>query len=192
MEKYLPLFRIHFPELTESSDRIYLKAIQPSLVGFDFYGICYNSFIMSEESAVPVIEENIDVAPEVQPEKKSKTWLIILVGAVIVTLVVGGIILLAQDSTDTPKVRDIFLIFMALESIVIGAALVLLVIQLASLINLLQNEIKPILKSTTDTVNTLKGTTEFLSENLANPVIKLNSSAAGLRKLIDLIGLFKK
>jgi amino acid permease len=77
---------------------------------------------------------------------------------------------------------------MAFESLIIGAALVVLVIQIAALINLLQNEVKPILQSTSDTVNTLRGTTEFLSENLIEPVIKLNSYLAGLRKFFDLFG----
>jgi hypothetical protein len=81
---------------------------------------------------------------------------------------------------------------MALESLLIGAALVVLIIQLASLINLLQNEVKPILKSTTETVNTLRGTTEFLSENLVEPVIKLNSYMAGLKKFFDLFNIIRK
>jgi len=130
---------------------------------------------------------------ETAPVKKSKTWLYILIAVVIVGLLVTGIVLLATaDVSTTSMVRDIFIILMALESIVIGVALVILVIQLASLINLLQNEIKPILKNTSETVNTLKGTTTFLSDNLATPVIKLNSSVAGLRKLLDLIGLFRR
>lgn len=144
-------------------------------------------------------ENNTLVAAEEKEEnefaqvKKSKTWLYILIAVVVVGLLVTGIVLLATDDTGaTPIVRDIFIILMALESIVIGAALVILVIQLASLINLLQNEIKPILKNTSDTVNTLKGTTAFLSDNLATPVIKINSSVAGFKKLLDLIGLFRK
>ena len=88
--------------------------------------------------------------------------------------------------------RDIFIIFLALESLVIGAALVVLIIQLASLINLLQNEVKPILKSTNETVNTLRGTSAFLSENLVEPVIKLNSYLAGLKKLFDMFGINRK
>ena len=127
------------------------------------------------------------------PVKKNKTWLYILIAVIIIGLLVTGIVLLATaGNTTTTMVRDIFIILMALESIVIGVALVILVIQLSSLINLLQNEIKPILQNTSDTVNTLKGTTTFLSDNLATPVIKLNSSVAGLRKLLNLIGLFRK
>ena len=81
---------------------------------------------------------------------------------------------------------------MAFESLVIGAALVILIIQVAGLINLVQNEVKPILTATSETVNTLRGTTEFLGENLVNPVIKLNSYLAGLRRVVNLFGLKKK
>jgi amino acid permease len=84
-------------------------------------------------------------------------------------------------------VRDIFIIFMALVFLLLSASLVILIIQLATLINLLQNEIKPILESTHETVNTLKGTTTFLSNNLVEPVIKLNESLAGLKRFFDLI-----
>ncbi len=80
---------------------------------------------------------------------------------------------------------------MALMTFVIGLALVILIIQVADLTNLLKNEIKPILNSTTDTVNTLKGTVRFMSDNLTEPVIKLNESLAGIKKILQLFN-FKK
>ena len=64
-----------------------------------------------------------------------------------------------------------------------------LVIQVANLINLLQNEIKPILDSTNETVSTLRGTTEFLSDNVVEPVIKMNEYFAGLQQALKVIGL---
>jgi hypothetical protein len=116
---------------------------------------------------------------------------IILGGLVVVALVVLAIIGLMQSDEQTAKIRDIFIIFMAFESLVIGAALIILVIQVASLINLLQNEVKPILDATNETVNTLRGTTTFLSENLVEPVIKLNSYLAGLRRFFQLFSFRK-
>ncbi len=101
----------------------------------------------------PTVEEN-----ETQPVKKSKTWLFILIAVLLVGTLVAGIVILAiQGEETTSTVRDIFIILMAVESMVIGFALIILVVQLASLTNLLQNEIKPILKSTSETINTLKG-----------------------------------
>lgn len=88
--------------------------------------------------------------------------------------------------------RDIFIIFMAIQSILIGLVLVILILQVARLINLLQNEIKPILDSTNETVSTLRGTAEFLSDNLASPVIKLNEYLAGLTQVLAILGLGKK
>jgi hypothetical protein len=76
---------------------------------------------------------------------------------------------------------------MALESLVIGVVLVILVVQLAILINLLQNEIRPIIHSTNDTVNTLRGTVVFLSDNLAEPVIKLNEYLAAAKRFFELL-----
>ncbi|MES0361694.1 MAG: hypothetical protein ABUK20_12315, partial [Anaerolineales bacterium] len=66
------------------------------------------------------------------------------------------------------------------------------IVQLATLINLLQNEIIPIVESTNETANTLRGTAVFLSDNLSEPVIKLNQYMAGLMKLTELIGITRR
>ena len=103
-----------------------------------------------------------------------------------------AIFFLLQPSTPTDRIRDVFIIVVALESLVIGVALIILIVQLASLINLLQNEVRPILRSTTDTVNNLRGTVEFLGENVVEPVIKLNGYLAGMTRVIELMGFNKK
>jgi len=125
--------------------------------------------------------------------KSGKTWIIVLVGILVIALIVTGIIFLSQSSAEqTGKLRDIFIIFMALESLLIGIAIIILIIQLAILTNLIQNEVKPILNATQQTVKTLKGTTVFLSNNLVEPVMKLNEYLAGLKKVLDIIRITKK
>jgi hypothetical protein len=145
--------------------------------------------------------ENIPELPSPEEEAayqatvRKQRWIIAgIISAVILILAGIGVAVyfLLQPGSPTSTIRDIFIIFMAFESLIIGAALVVLIIQVASLINLLQNEVKPILQSTSETVNTLRGTTEFLSENLVEPVIKLNSYLAGLRKFFDMFGLNRK
>ena len=121
-------------------------------------------------------------------EDGSKKYLIIaiVVSIIILALIVVATIFLVrpENSAMTEQLRDVFIIFMALTSLILGIALVVLIIQMAVLINLLQNEIKPILDSTTETVNTLKGTTQFISNNITEPVIKLNQYLAMFKKLI--------
>lgn len=132
--------------------------------------------------------ERIDAQPELTSEKKP--ILAIVIGALIlVGLIVGLFFLARAEGQVVSQVRDIFIILMALMMVVIGVALVVLIIQLANLTNLLQHEIKPILNSTTDTVNTLKGTVRFLSDNVSEPVIKLNESLASIKKLVDIFRL---
>ncbi|MBL7162935.1 MAG: hypothetical protein ISS57_10045 [Anaerolineales bacterium] len=146
------------------------------------------------ENEIIVTENNTETDPTPE-EMKSQTGVLIGIGigtVVLIALVVVSVIFLLNPTTDTARFRDVFIIFMALESIVIGLALIILIIQIARLINLLQNEIKPIINSTNETVSTLRGTTQFLSDNLVEPVIKLNEYLAGLGHLARFIKPKKK
>lgn len=139
--------------------------------------------------------EEIELTASSPKTKGQSTGIVIgLVASILLLLglITAAVYGLMQNADTTAQIRDIFLIFLAFESLVIGAALVILVIQLASLINLLQNEVRPILEATSETVNTLRGTTEFLSENLVEPVIKLNGYLAGLQRTLEMLGLKKR
>ena len=128
-----------------------------------------------------------------QDQKMKRIMIAVIVGAIILLILLGvAIFFLLQPGTPTDRIRDVFIIVVALESLVIGVAMIVLVIQLASLINLLQNEIRPILHATTETVNTLRGTAEFLGESVVEPVIKLNGYMAGLYRMLELMGVKKK
>ncbi len=142
---------------------------------------------MTELTQEMTPEEEAEYRAALRKQRWTMAGIIVAVILVLAGIVVAVIALTKYPAVAT-NVRDIFIIFMAFESLIIGAALVVLVIQIASLINLLQNEVKPILQSTSETVNTLRGTTEFLSENLVEPVVKLNSYLAGLRKFFDVFG----
>jgi hypothetical protein len=139
----------------------------------------------------PQLEEAIN---NQETDSRSKRIVTILIIGVVVLLALLGIAIyfLLQPGTPTDRIRDVFIIVVALESLVIGVALIILIVQLASLINLLQNEVRPILTATSETVNTLRGTVEFLGENMVEPVIKLNGYLAGMNRVIELMGFKKK
>lgn len=110
-------------------------------------------------------------------------------GVILIAILSLAVYILLQPGTPTERWRDIFIIMVSLESLVIGIALVVLLIQMASLINLLQNEVRPILEATSETVNNLRGTAEFLGESVVEPVIKLNGYLASLRRVLELLGI---
>ncbi len=90
-------------------------------------------------------------------------------------------------------VRDIFIILLALESLIVVALLIWLILELRGLTRLLRDELKPILASAQETVSTVRGTTNFVSKNVVAPFVKVSSYIAGARAIVDtLIGRDKK
>jgi hypothetical protein len=140
-----------------------------------------------EETGLPPLRE--------QEGLTGRQRVLLVAGAValvaFIALIVAALIFLARNPAQTETIRDIFIILMAFESLVIGLALVILIVQLGRLTSLLQNEVKPILESTNDTINTLRGTTQFLSNNLVEPVVKANSSMAAFRRLLEMLRIGK-
>jgi hypothetical protein len=83
--------------------------------------------------------------------------------------------------------RDLSIIILALESIVVLVLLSILVVQVMRLVRLLREEVMPILKSTQDTVSTVRGTADFMGDHLVQPVVKASSYAAGARQAINVL-----
>ncbi len=131
-------------------------------------------------------------APDIEASSKRKQIALIAGGVVfvlvVITFMVLAVVVLLQDPAQTETLRDIVIIFLAAESIVFGLALLVLIVQVARLTALIENELRPILETTNETLGTLRGTTQFLSRNMVDPVIRVNSSAAAIRRAL---GVFR-
>jgi hypothetical protein len=127
---------------------------------------------------------------QIRSEKKQTGLIIVAVLLLILFLagVVFAVIAMSKNPAQTENIRDIVIIFLALESFIIGLSLIILIVQLARLTALLQEEVQPILDSTNETVSTLRGTTAFLSNNLVRPVMKFSSMISALRHGVGSIG----
>ena len=77
------------------------------------------------------------------------------------------------------NVRDVAIVLLALETLVIGALLAITLLQIRSLVRVLRDEVLPMLRSATDTVNTVKGTTRFVSDSVVHPIVQVTSVSAG-------------
>src|SRR5262245_30459208 len=134
----------------------------------------------SEMESVPQPVPESSNSQSAEDQRMKRILIGVIIGVVVILILLGvAIFFLLQPTTPTDRIRDVFIIVVALESLMIGVAMIVLITQLASLINLLQNEIRPILNATNETVNTLRGTAEFLGDNVVEPVIKLNGYLAG-------------
>ena len=79
-------------------------------------------------------------------------------------------------------VRDVAIILLALESVIIGAMIVILVLQIRRLITVMEEEIKPSLLSINETMGTVRGTTSFVSESVVAPAIQALSFGAAVKE----------
>ncbi|MBP8973281.1 MAG: hypothetical protein KBH93_05345 [Anaerolineae bacterium] len=133
-----------------------------------------------------------DTADSVTPEGgKGRSvffWPLVGVAVVVAVFVIGlvGAVLVAilTDPDDAANwvglIRDIFIIVLAMEGMLMGVALIVLIVQLAALVNLLQSELQPIVDNANETVTTVRGTAEFMSQNVVEPVIKAGALLAGI------------
>lgn len=134
-------------------------------------------------------------APEKKPAARFRKALMIVIIAplaVMATLVVLAVLLSLADvkgvSEFMRSVRDLLLIFIALELAMIFLGISVLFVQIARLVNLLTEEVQPLLETTQDTVQTAQGTVDFASRNFLRPAIDAASFTAALSVLVG--GLF--
>ncbi|MBC7811881.1 MAG: hypothetical protein H7175_12075 [Burkholderiales bacterium] len=111
---------------------------------------------------------------------------------VIVALFVIAVILALTSSSSLGPIieliRNFVIIVLTVEGILIGVAFAIFVAQIARLVNLLQNETKPILENAQETVKVTSGTARFVGDNIARPVIVAGGFMAGARSLLGDLG----
>ena len=138
---------------------------------------------------VPSSEENItgESVPQITAEEKAakQTQIILIAVAVVfVALLVTAIVLMAKFPTATVVVRDIAIVFVAVTTFLMGLAMILLIFQIQVLIQVLRDEVQPLLRSVNDTASTVRGTTAFVSHNVVSPIIKWAGFTAGMRHVL--------
>jgi hypothetical protein len=84
-------------------------------------------------------------------------------------------------------VRDVAIVVLALESIIIGVLLALLLWQVRGLTRLLQDEVKPIFDDARETAGAVKGATKLVSETIVAPLVRVSSVVTGVRRTLELL-----
>jgi len=129
-------------------------------------------------------------------ERDRKNFQIALISILVVVfvLLVAMGYLLFNAPRETEIIRDISVIVLALESIVMLLLLIVVIAMLWWLIRTLERKITPILDSTNqtvnavgDTVNTVRGTAAFVSDTVVSPIIEIRSYAQGVKSAIQVL-----
>lgn len=84
-------------------------------------------------------------------------------------------------------VRDIAIILVALEILIMNGLLVVLIWQVWRLVKMIQAEVKPVIRDGQETVGTVKGSAEFVSTSIISPLISTSSRLAGIVRSVQVI-----
>ncbi|MBN1643061.1 MAG: hypothetical protein JXA09_17645 [Anaerolineae bacterium] len=141
----------------------------------------------------------ISTKPLVSKETRKSTIIISVIVAVVAIAVLVGIGYLMYKSYDwaaagavpaTVRLRDIAFVVMALETFLIMLLILLIVVLIVVVIVLIYDRVIPILEqvnrainTAADTVHTVRGTTEFVSEKVVTPLIEVSGYAAGIARI---------
>ena len=152
---------------------------------------------MSESTQTPL--ETVSAGEEAISGAEVRARRSLILGLVIVGLLVVGMIALlvvlavdAYRAAPEPSpgavvvslIRDAAIVLVAFETLLIGALMVVLTLQIQALIGLLRDEIRPMLEALNETVATVRGTAQFVSHNVVSPTIRAAGFLAGLRRVV--------
>jgi len=151
---------------------------------------------MAEQLSAPTTEETptaqtVSATPPLSAKELRRRRLILSVSIailvfILVGLVAGTIWAIQPDNQPiTRGLRDVAIIFLAFLALWIGILLVVLLYLVMMLTLLIRDEIKPLLESINETMNTVRGTTVFMSNNVVEPTIKVASALSGVWRTIE-------
>ncbi len=155
---------------------------------------------MPEDSITPYnYDEPVTSRPELTPEPFDKRPLIyggaVALAFFIIATLIG--VWLFNNPAKAEVIRDIFIIYLGVGifvliplTIVLVVAVTYLILKLNDVVQLLQREIVPILLNTQQSVNTIRGTTTFLSDQAVQPIIKTAGTITAARTIVR--SLFKR
>jgi hypothetical protein len=150
---------------------------------------------MAEQLPAPTTK----AAPTTQPMPESPVegqseqlnrWLIvggIVLAVLVLGILVGGTYWALQPQNEGPlrDLRDWAIVLVASMSCITGLVLVGLLVEIGLLTKLLRDEVKPMLESINETMNTVRGTTAFMSNNVVEPTIKVASTLSGVWRTLE-------
>jgi hypothetical protein len=128
---------------------------------------------------------------ESSPDTSRWKWWAALAILVLLLIVIGIVYGLYQlggaDQAPLERLRDIAVIFLVFQLLLVTIILAGFTAALAYLILVIKDQLIPMLTELTETVRRLRGTTEFMTEEAVKPIISAAGQAAKVRAMVRTI-----
>jgi hypothetical protein len=114
-----------------------------------------------------------------------------VVALVILTILIAVGVFLFNNPPVAAVLRDIFIILLGIQSIIIGllmivavVAIIYVALKMYDLTQFVQNELRPMLQRADDAVRTLHSRSVFISDAAVKPVIEVMSYASAVKGIL--------
>jgi len=122
------------------------------------------------------------VMTEAERQMRRRMTLIgIGIGIIAVVILLGFAVMIAAGVID--EVRDILIILLATESLIVGGVTLFLLYQIIMLVTLIREELIPLIQSAQETVNSARGTTVYVSRKIVVPSVRAATTVARLQAM---------
>jgi hypothetical protein len=132
------------------------------------------------EQPTSEVRSSEDRTPMDPRAKKMIVIVSIAVVVIVALLVIAGFFLYSRPQA-TIFLRDVAIIILALETLMVIFFLGVVTVLLIYVILTLEREIKPVLNATSETVHTVRGTTVFVSETVVSPIMEVAGIVGAVR-----------
>ena len=133
--------------------------------------------------------------PESDARAAARNRLPALGAAIVVLVLLAGTVVFAvlmfRHPASAATLRDIFLIVLGVQSMIIGLLVVALLVTMVyvalkvyDLVNSIQNDLRPILDRADDTVRTVHSRTVFISDAAVKPVVEVMAYVSAVKSII--------
>ena len=127
-------------------------------------------------------EDQLMTTTDAEQQMRRRMTLIGIGIAVIAVLILLGFAFMIAAGI-IAEVRDIVIILLAVESLIIGGVTLFLLYQIIMLLTLIREELIPLIQSAQDTVNSARGTTVYVSRKIIVPSAKAATTVARLQTM---------
>jgi hypothetical protein len=114
-----------------------------------------------------------------------------IVAIVILVVFIVVAVFLFNHPSATAVLRDIFIILLGIETMIIGllaiaaiVAIIYLALKVYDLVQFVQNELGPMLNRADDTMRTVQSRAVFVSDTAVKPVVEIMAQVAAIRQTI--------
>lgn len=122
---------------------------------------------------------------QAQASRRKMTMVGVAAAIIVLLIILSFVWMISAGATGT--VRDVVIILLAIESLALVGLTLYLVVQVTLLVQMMRNELMPLVKSAQETVNSARGTTLFVSKKIVKPTAEVSANVARVTRMFQVL-----